>query len=111
MVLLPDVHFSCLQHSLLIYPSDQVCEHTHLEELAHGLVVQAITAVEDDTLDGKGLGKILGGLCLAGTSWASWCPTQVHVNGPNQGTVAPVPCHTYLLSHACRAYKPVLIGL
>ena len=32
---------------------------THLEEFAHGLVVQPVTAVEDDTLDGESLGQIL----------------------------------------------------
>lgn len=64
--------------------------HTHLEELAHGLVIQAITAVKDDTLDGEGLRQIFSGLCLACTGRARWRSTQVHVNGPNQGAIAPV---------------------
>lgn len=68
--------------------------HTHLEELAHGLVIQAITAVEDHTLDGQGLGQILGGLCLACTGRAGWGSSQVHVNGPNQSAVTPVTSFT-----------------
>ena len=62
----------------------------YLEELAHSLVVKAITAVEDDTLDGQRLGQILGGLCLTSTGRASRCATQVHVNRSNQGAVTPV---------------------
>ena len=61
----------------------------HLEELAHGLVVKAVAAVEDDTLDGQGLGEVLGGLCLAGTSWAGRGAPQVHVDCSYQGTVTP----------------------
>ena len=37
-----------------------------LEKFAHGYVVQAITAVEDDTLLGQRLGQVLGGLSLPG---------------------------------------------
>ena len=61
----------------------------HLEELAHGLVVKAIAAVKDNTLDGQGLGQVLGGLCLAGTGWTGGGAPQVHVNCSYQGTVTP----------------------
>ncbi|KAA6429076.1 MAG: hypothetical protein FRX49_01186 [Trebouxia sp. A1-2] len=50
---------------------------THLEELAHGDVVQAITAVEDHALLGKGFGQVLGGLSLASASRAGWGAPQV----------------------------------
>ena len=63
---------------------------THLEELAHGDVVQAITAVEDHALLGKGFGQVLGGLSLASASRAGWGAPQVEVHGRHQGDVAPV---------------------
>lgn len=47
----------------------------YLKELAHSLVVKAIAAVEDNTLDGQCLGQILGGLCLTSTGRASRCAT------------------------------------
>ena len=75
---------------MIQYASTRVSAHTYLEELAHGLVVQAITAVEDHALDGQSLGQVLGGLCLACAGRAGWRSTQVHVNSPNQGAVAPV---------------------
>ncbi len=62
----------------------------YLEELAHSLVVKAITAVEDDTLDGQCLGQILGGLCLTSTGRAGRCATQVHMDCSYQSTVTPV---------------------
>lgn len=60
-----------------------------LEEFAHGFVVKTITAVENDTLDGECFGEVLGGLGLACSSRPSWGPSQVHMNGTNQGTVTP----------------------
>lgn len=62
----------------------------HLEELAHCFVVKPITAVEDHTLYGKGLGQVLGGLSLPSPCRACRCPSQVHVNGTNQRAVTPV---------------------
>ncbi len=62
----------------------------YLEEFAHSLVVQTITAVENNTLDGQCLGQILGGLCLTSTSRASRSATQVHVDCSYEGAVTPV---------------------
>jgi len=43
------------------------------------LVIEAVGAVEDDTLLGQGLGQILGGLCLAGAGGTGWGATQVQL--------------------------------
>ena len=63
---------------------------THLEELAHGNVVQAVTAVEDHALLGEGFGQVLGGFSLASAGGASWGAPQVEVHGRHQGDVASV---------------------
>ena len=63
---------------------------THLEELAHSNVVQAITAVEDHALLGEGFGQVLGGFSLASASRTSWGAPQVEVHGRHEGDVASV---------------------
>ncbi len=63
---------------------------THLEELAHGNVIQAVTAVEDHALLGKGFCQVLGGFSLASASRTSWGAPQVEVHGRHEGDVASV---------------------
>ncbi len=62
----------------------------HLEELAHGNVVKAVTAVEDHTLLGQSFGQVLGGFSLACASWTSRGAPQVQVHGRHEGDVAAV---------------------
>ena len=61
-----------------------------LEELAHRLVVKAIGAIEDHTLDGQSLREILRGLCFTGSRRTGWGPSEAHVDGTHQRTVAPI---------------------
>ena len=62
----------------------------HGEQSAyHGQVVQAVTAIEDDTLHGHGLGEILGSLSLAGAGRAFWGAPKVQVQRPHESAVTP----------------------
>jgi hypothetical protein len=61
-----------------------------LEELAHGLVVEAVRAVEDHALLGDGLGQVLGGLRLAGAGGALGRAAQVQLEGAHERAVAAV---------------------
>lgn len=61
-----------------------------MTHLAHSNVVQAVRAVEYNTLYSQSLGQILGCLCLACTSWPLWGSIQVQVECSHQGTVATI---------------------
>lgn len=54
------------------------------------LVVKAIRAVEDHTLDGQGLCQVLGGLCFTCPCWSSWSTSQVQLESPHQTKIATV---------------------
>ena len=61
--------YVCMYVCIHIYIYIYIYIHTHrihLEELAHGDVVQAVGAVEDHALHGHRLGEVLGGLRLPG---------------------------------------------
>ena len=60
------------------------------EESTHGFVVETVGAVEDNTLNCKGFGKILGGLGFSGTCRPSRCTTKLQMFGTGQGNIALV---------------------
>ena len=55
-----------------------------LEELPHGLVVEAVGAVEDDALLGQRLRQILGRLSLSGTRGSFGRSAQVQLQRSHQ---------------------------
>ena len=61
-----------------------------LEELAHGLVVELVGAVEDDAVDGGGLAEVLDGLGLAGARGTLRRAPVEHLVAAHQRAVTPV---------------------
>ena len=66
-----------------------------------------LTAVENNTEQSHGFGKVLGRLCLASASWASRSPPQPIRQSCGQGHVTPV---AYIrLGERCVGYSADLI--
>ena len=57
------------------------------EEFTHHNEVHGVGAVEDDTLFGKGFGKILGGLGFTGTCRSGWSTSQIEFKSSHEGHI------------------------
>jgi hypothetical protein len=66
------------------------CTAPEVTAHAHSLVVKAVRAVEDYTLDCERLGQILGRFSLAGASRTSRSAAKVHVDSAHERAVATV---------------------
>ena len=60
-----------------------------LEDVATGLVVHLLGAVEDVDHDANGSSQVFSGLCLACSSWSLWCSTHDQMQALSQGDVTP----------------------
>ncbi len=65
-------------------------EFTHLEEFTQGNVIKTIGTVEDNTLLGHGLGKILCGFRLASSCGTLRGASQVEMQGAEEGSVTTI---------------------
>ncbi len=65
----------------LVEAAPGTCRGEAFEELTDHDVVHGIGAVEDDTLFGKGLGKILGGFGFSSTSGSCGSTSEVELEG------------------------------
>jgi hypothetical protein len=79
------------------------------EQLAHHEVGNLIGTVEDDALDGDGLGEILGRLCLASTGWPSGVRTQLDMKGVRDGDPTPI-CKWSNDQSRCGTHVLVTVG-
>jgi len=61
-----------------------------LEEFTHGLVIETIGTVEDDTLFRKCLRQILGCFCFTGSGRSLGCTTKVEFQRTHQCTVTAI---------------------
>src|SRR6218665_2356184 len=59
-------------------------------DLSHGNVIKAVRAVEDNTLDSKGLGEVLRRLCLTRSSRSLWRSIEVEMEGTHQRTITTI---------------------
>ena len=59
-----------------------------IQSVLADLVVHLLGAVEDIDHDAQGTPQILGGLCLAGTGWASWSSAHDEMQRLSQSDVA-----------------------
>lgn len=74
----------------LIEATPSAAARETLEEFTHGLVVEAVGAVEHDTLPRQSLRQILYCLGLASSGRSLRSTTVVQVNGTAKSTVAPI---------------------
>jgi hypothetical protein len=81
---------------------------THLEELGHGEVVEAVGAVEDDALDGDGLGQVLHRLRLARASGPGRGSTVHQRHSAHERAVAAVRQRR---DHEARRVAEVLVAV
>ncbi len=68
----------------------RVKESTHLEEFTQSNVIKTVGTVEDDTLLGHGLGKILCGFSFTGSCGTLRGASQVEMQGTEEGSVTTI---------------------